>query len=392
MTAGYIITPGTILENFETIGDWTISGGTAAVDTSIFKTGAGSLKLTSGSGTNCIATKTINLDLSRGGRIGFWIYVDGSVDDIASIQVILSESTTFASFFTKSFSGTLHEGWNRMLIGRDQWTESGTPSWANPMVRLRVRVNANASVAPVVYYDSMDYGEVSRPKAIISFDDGWDSQITEGYDYMRRFGMPGSLYLIKQRIDTSGYMTTAQVQTLFDAGWDVMNHTVNHLNMETQYTLQAEVEGELAGCRDWIREKGWSRLNGENHVAYPNGGYDSKVLAAMDALDMVTGRTIINRSQANVIDHQYLLTRQSHAYTASQATYESYINRAISDGGSVEINYHKIVADGTGAVDTEVEQSQFRGLINYLQSRRPQIDVVTKLEWYRGLTDARRLA
>lgn len=391
MSSKFDISQGTLLEGFEDSTEWSVSGGSVANDTSFVKESTKSLKLTSGSGTNCIATKTININLNAYGSLYFWLYIPTLVG-VSSFQIILSNDSSFTNYFSKTFTSTLHEGWNKVLIGRDQWSVGGgSPVWVSNMVRLRVRINATASETPVCYFDSMYYGFQSRPKCIISFDDGWATQYTEGYEYMKKYGFKGSLFLISQRINTTNYMTTAQVQTLFDAGWDVLNHTVNHVNMETQLSTQAAVESELFGCSEWIKSNGWVRNNGHLHVAYPNGGYDSKVLAAMASLGMTTGRTIINKTQANEIDNQYLLLRQSHAYTASAATYKAYIDRAISDNGAVQINYHKIVSDGAGAADTEVEQAQFRDLMDYLNSKRAYIDVITHLEWYRGIDNSRRL-
>lgn len=386
--ANFQVQAGTTLEGFETLGDWTISGGTAALDTNYVKSGTSSLKLTSGSGTNCIATKTISLDLSRAGMIYFWVYIE-SLTDVLTLQVILGNDAAFANFYTKTFT-TFHQGWNKLPLGRTSWTASGSPSWNTTFERLRVRVNANASVSPVVYYDSMVQAYYSRPKAVISFDDGWASVYDVAYPIMKAYGFKGSLYLIKQRIDTAGYMTTAMVQELFDEGWDVMNHTDNHVNMQTELTTQAEVEAELSACRDWIIAQGWSRDNGELHVAYPNGGYDQKVLNAMASLGMTTGRTIINRTQANEIDSKYQLCRQSHAYTAADATYQAYVTNAIAEGGKVQLNYHKIIASG-GTVGTEVHTSQFQGMMDFLAQRTAVIDVITELEWYKGLTNSRKL-
>lgn len=385
----YEVQEGTLLEGFEDSTEWSISGGTAANDTSFFKTGSKSLKLTGGVGTNCIATKTINADLSESGLIYMWVYIP-VLADVLSIQIILGNDSAFSNFYSKTFTSVLHEGWNKLPIGKTQWASTGSPSWGTTFERLRVRVNSNTDLTGVAYFDSLTIGFYSRPKCIISFDDGWATQYTEGYEYMKKYRFRGSLYLIKQRIDTANYMTTAQVQTLFDAGWDVMNHTDNHVNMATELSTQAEVELELSACRDWIRGNKWSRKNGELHVAYPNGGYDTKVLAAMANLGMITGRTIINRTQANEIDSQFLLCRQSHAYTATAATYKAYIDRTIAEGGCIQLNYHKIVADAAGAADTEVEQSQFRGIIDYIASKREQIDVVTFTEWYEGLSNSRK--
>lgn len=385
----YDVNAGTLFEDFEAVGDWTITGGTATNDSTIFKTGTESLKLVSGSGTNCIATKTISQSFTTSPCIYFWVYAV-SVVEVASIQIILSSTSDFSKFFSKTFTGQLHEGWNRISLGRSGWSNNGGDAWANTMIRLRVRVNGNVSQIATVYFDSLYMSFTARPKVIISFDDGWDSQYIQGHSYIRQKGFRGSCYLIEARLNTTGYMTTAQVQEMHANGWDMMNHTVNHNDM-TAYTYEQALP-EITDCRDWLRNTlGFQRNIEYLHLAYPFGGYNVDVLRAMTDAGMLTGRTIIDRSQAHVIDAQYLLTRQYHDYTMSQDTYRGFIDRAIADNASVQINYHKIVADSAGTVATEVEISQFQDMLNYLDQKRAYIDVVTFTEWYRGLTNGRRL-
>src|SRR5947208_598678 len=141
----YQVQAATVFESFETIGNWTITGGTATVDTSIFSEGAGSLKLVSGVGTNCIATKTISADLSRAGVISFDIYLP-DVTTVTSVQMIVSSDAAFAKFFSRTVVGTsLRNGWNTIRIGRGVWSNTSSDAWENTMLRLRVRVNANSS-------------------------------------------------------------------------------------------------------------------------------------------------------------------------------------------------------------------------------------------------------
>lgn len=388
----YQISAGTLLEEFETIGDWTVTGGSANVDTSIFKTGSGSLKLTSGSGTNCIATKTINVDLSAGGVVYLWMYVGGNLADLLSAQVILSNDSSFTDFFSKTFTGSLHEGWNKIAIGKSQWTTNGSATWSSNMIRLRVRVNANASVIPIVYFDSMYYGFWARPKVVIGFDDGWASQIDAGYPILAALGLKATCYIIQDRIGTAGYMTTGNLSTLHTAGWDMNNHTKSHIDM-TAYT-QSQAEAEVISCANYLAGLGFTRKNEHLHVAYPFGGYNANVLLGMATQGMITARTIIDRTQSHEIDSQYLLSRQYHDYTMSAATYKNFIKRTIADGGSLHLNYHKIVSDGTGAAATEVEVSQFQDMMNYIAelSQAGVIDAVTFTDWYRGLTNPRKLA
>lgn len=388
MSSKYDISPGTLLEGFESTDDFTITNGTGSIDSSILQHGSGSLKIVSSSGATCSIVKTVSLNLSAAENVVIWFYLP-STTEVSSVQIQLSNDSDFTNYFT--INAQFHEYWNKLIIPRGLWGTSGSPSWATVFSRLRLRITAQSSQQATIYFDGMYYKQNSKPKCIISFDDGWDDVYLDGFPYLRKHGFKGVNFIVSSYIDDSSRLTTAQVQEMFDAGWDICNHTETHTNLKTGHSLQSDVENELTTCRDYIISNGWNRNESARHVAYPQGGYDAKTLAAMEATGMITGRLTTNRLQANFIDAQYLITRRSHSYTSSEATYKGWVDQAIEGGGSLQLNYHQIVDDGAGAFDTQVERSQFRDIMDYLDTKRTRIDVVTFTEWYRGLTQARRV-
>lgn len=384
----YDISPGTLFEDFEDSTEWSVSNGTVSNDTTFVKTGTKSLKLTANSGAAGLANKTISASFLSAGCLYVWVYIP-TMTGVSSVFVYVgSNSSVTTKSFNYGWGSSLHEGWNRLQIGRNMWTNTGSEDWSNTMIRIGVRINATGGQTPTIYFDSLYIQYDARPKLILSADDGWDTQYTKMYPYLQKYGFKGSLYIIQDLVNTSGYMTTAQLQTLFDEGWDIMNHTKTH-SVLTSLT-PAEIRGELTNCRDYIRENGWDRRNSALHVAYPTGAYNDDVITAMGATGMINGRTTKNRVQAHEIDSEYRLTRQSHDYTASQATYQGWIDQLIASKGSLELNYHKIEDSGSNA-DTEVNLSQFQDLIDYVASKGNKLDVVTKTEWCRGLTNARKI-
>lgn len=388
MSSKYDISQGTLLEGFESTDGLTITNGTGSVDSILVQHGSSSLKIISDSGATCSIVKTIDLDLSGASNVVFWFYLP-SVVEVSSVQIQLSNDSDFSNYFTINVQ--FHGYWNKLIVPRGLWGSSGSPSWFTSFTRLRLRITAQSSQQATIYFDGLYYQQDSRPKCIISFDDGWDDVYVDGFSYLQKYGFKAVNFIVSSYIDDASRLTTAQVQEVFDAGWDICNHTETHTNLETGHDLQSEVETELATCRDYIIANGWNRNGSAYHVAYPQGGYDAKTLAAMEATGMITGRLTTNRLQANEIDAAYLITRRSHSYTSSAATYKGWIDQAIQGGGCVQLNYHKIVDDAAGAFDTEVERSQFRDIIDYLDANRTRIDVVTMTEWYRGISEARRI-
>ncbi|MDQ3816315.1 MAG: polysaccharide deacetylase family protein [Acidobacteriota bacterium] len=383
--ANYQVQAGVLFEDFESIVGWTVDAGSAASDATYFKTGSQSIKLTSTSGGAAYITKTISSDLSRAGRISLWVYLP-SLAEVASVQIILASTTDFSKFFSYSTTA-LHEGWNLLTVGRDEWINTGGDAWENTMVKLRVRVNANTSQVAVAYFDSLNTQGFNRPKCIITFDDGFAENYTQGYTYMRQYGMKGTAYIVKNYLNTTGYMTTSQVQEMYDYGWDISNHTVDHTDLST--LDQSQGYSKLSDNQDYLFSQGWTRRACHRHVAFPFGGYNSGTLAALTSLNALTARPLINRTQGNDLDNNQLLTYRTIATATTLATAKSHIDRAIANGGVCILLFHKLVT--SPSLTTEWGTANFQALIDYIQSKSSQIDVMTITEWYRGLTNARKL-
>lgn len=392
----YQVQAGTLLEDFEAIGDWTIttSGALGAFDTTYFKIGTGSLKVTSGSGTNGNATKTVNVDLSNNNIHGFWVYLP-DVSKVSDISVLLSNDTTFTNYFNIAFTNTntkLYNGWNFFTAKKSDWTTNGAAVWTSNMVRLRVRVTALASVVAEAYFDSYYVNPYSRPKCLIHFDDVPSTAYTIGYPYMKSRHLKGTLFPAGSFIDTSTYMTTAQLQEVYADGWDIGNHTYNHTNLTTLSTQQ-EMEDEIALAQEWMIGKGFIR--GANHFAYPNGGRDETAIAATQARGMLTARTTsfgsrIYQAHTKGIDHPNALHTGGVLDTTTLATAKSAVDAAIQIGGTAIFVFHSLVA--TATINTHWVIADFQALIDYIVRKQNEIDVVTTSEWHRGLSGGRKIA
>lgn len=332
---------GKIIEDFDDIsGDWTkiSSGGSIADETTIVKENEHSLKLTSGDGTNCYADKTVSLDLSAGNVISFWLNLP-SLTGVSSVAIYLASDSGYAKYHSKTIQATvLHEGWNYVEISKGEFNASGGEVWTDPKVKMRLRINASSGT-PIAYFGRIRTELHRQPKILFTFDDGWESAYTEGLQYLESIGLKGTQYMIRDHVGDANYMSLAQCQQADGYGHDLGVH--GSVNLTTLGT-QAEQETEISYNEQFLIDNGFIRA--QKHYAYPNGGYDDNALAALAALGYKTARTIIDRQQANVIDEQYLLTRYGVYNTTSLATAKTYIDRAIEQGSSVILNFHKLVA------------------------------------------------
>lgn len=384
----YVINSGILFEDFESLTGWsTPTNGTRDIDTTYVKTGSGSLKFGVNAGTaNEYIEKTISADMSDARNISFWMYIPSLHFASSWIIMYFTSVSNFSKYFSISLTSKLHEGWNKIVIAKSEWLNSGGESWSNTMIRMRWRVYADGTNEQLIYFDSIYKQVYSRPKVLITFDDGWESQYTKAYAYMQPLGLKGTIYTIGSKIGTAGYMTTANLDTLYAAGWDIANHgSVLLTTLNTQAEQEAEISSEEAYLTKYQRSK--------KHYAYPGGAYNENARAALSSLEYLTARTIIDRQQANNLDEKYLLTRYGIYHTTSVATAIGYIDRAIAQGTAILLNFHLIV-DADADVSTKVLTADFNSIIDYIKTKVDgnQLDVVTISEWYNGLTNPRKTA
>lgn len=385
----YVKQAGTLLEDFETLAEWTPggdAGGALDIDTSIKKTGSSSLKFTAPGGGGYFGTKIISKKFNTSGVFTLWVYVPTveTITNFYSIGLYLASTTNFSKYYLYNKNYQWHLGWNKIIINKSEFTTGNGESWNNTMVRIRIRANADPGTPVIVYIDNLSYGEITKPKLIVIFDDGWASQYTEGFDYMQTKGLKGTLYLIASKIGTDGYCTKSQLSEMYDAGWDLSTH--GSINLTT--LAEAEIEADIIANRKYLIDNNFTRNDCHLHYAYPNGKYNQDVIDILTNLGFKTARNIVDRVQTHEIGEPLNITRQGVYNTTSLATAKSYIDRAIANGGATLLNFHKLVE--TATVDTEWSISNFQALIDYIKLHQNQgeLDVVTISEWYNGLSDS----
>jgi peptidoglycan/xylan/chitin deacetylase (PgdA/CDA1 family) len=113
---------------------------------------------------------------------------------------------------------------------------------------------------------------------VVSFDDGYGSQVRNAMPILRGFGWPGVLNLEVKNLSVAGGITKAQVRRLMHAGWEIDAHTLTHRDLTTLDA--ATVRHEVGGSRAVLRRLFHVPVDG---FAYPAGRYDATAEAAVRA-------------------------------------------------------------------------------------------------------------
>lgn len=375
------ILPWTLLDDCTDHTDWTAVGAGATVesDSTYSRIGRKSVKLTSGAGTSGSMDLTVNQVFD--GQIKLWLYIT-DFSKLASMRVFLT-SANFAKYFEAPL-GVHHNGWNCILLTQRDFTiNSGGESWDNTMTKLRFRISAASGQTPVVYLDAVYVGGRSKAKAIISFDDSNVAQYTIAYPYMQNLGFRGVIYndAVHSSSNNVAYLTTDNLAELYDAGWDICVHGGTELTTLENVAAQ---KAEILFHQKLLTDNGFVRDNMHLHYAYPGGVFNDDSITALTELGFLTSRDIQNHTQANVLDNRWFLMREMIDYTFSDAQMEGRIDEAIERGGTVHLNFHKLIESG-GTDSTQIYIEQFEHIMDYLKSKVDAglIEVMTLTEWYK---------
>ena len=125
-----------------------------------------------------------------------------------------------------------------------------------------------------------EYGVETDKKVIaLTFDAAWGADKTQGIlDVMEQYGAKGTFFLVGFWIDKYEKETKA----IAEAGFDIGNHSRNHLNMPK--LSENEIKNEIEYVNDRVFD-----LTGKKpkYFRAPFGDYSNKLMTSLEELNMV---------------------------------------------------------------------------------------------------------
>ncbi|MCD7874516.1 MAG: polysaccharide deacetylase family protein [Acidaminococcaceae bacterium] len=120
-------------------------------------------------------------------------------------------------------------------------------------------------------------GESTEKTIVLTFDDGYLNNYTNVLPLLKKYEATATFFVTHSKIGHYRYMTHDQIQSLIDNGMEIGSHTINHqilTDIDPQY-----LSWELATSRYFLKKD----YNGYmvRLLSYPNGMYNSKILAAV---------------------------------------------------------------------------------------------------------------
>jgi len=253
----------------EGIGQWALTTtgtpGTAVDDTiNYVKTKA--IKVTTASGgTNdkVILTKTLSspLDITTYHTIRLKVYF-GARTDIEKLQYITVTCMTDDSNYAASLSlpitlakySIIENEWNYVeypvyrIINASGAQKVGTPVYTDiNKIRVTVFSSINFSISCTVSQLILIPFE-EKSKVIITFSGSMVSTITYAQPIMEALGLKGTVYVSKNLIGTTGYVTLPQLTQLQKVGWSVASsgETGADLSSMTVPQITSEINNNIS--------------------------------------------------------------------------------------------------------------------------------------------------
>jgi peptidoglycan/xylan/chitin deacetylase (PgdA/CDA1 family) len=137
---------------------------------------------------------------------------------------------------------------------------------------------------------------------VLSFDDGYLSQVTNALPVLKARHWPGVLNLEYRNLRPVWGIRPPGIRKLLAAGWELDAHTLTHPDLTT--VDAARLHEEVAGSRNEIRRRFHVPVN---FFCYPAGRYDDAVIAAVQQAGYLGATTT-----------RYGLARPSELYTLAR--------------------------------------------------------------------------
>lgn len=377
---------GNLIESFQSLTGWTVAG-TIVADTEYYKYGNMGVKLTNPLGNIGVLEKGGYGTFLKGvNKIALLFYAHDR-NKINNFRFYLSSFSSFSKYYEKVINAAynyFHQGWNYVVLNKDDFTTPNGENWDN-ISYFRVRFGANTGEVTSITLSALFTQPVLIPKVVISFDDAHKTVYEKAFPILENAGYKGVFYINSDFIGvTENDITLSQLQELYNAGWDISNHTKSHVNLLV--TPHQEIINQVQGCTDWLIQNGFSRS--AYHMSYPYGNYNDYIIGIMRDLKMLTIRTSdlrpVQFSQPyNLLSIPSKITLQN---TTTIEQVKQAVDSIVQNGGNGMFYGHWIqdVPSNTYACSTSV----FQYLVDYLKSRN--VDVVTMSEWYDMLYSPRK--
>ncbi|MDD3169170.1 MAG: polysaccharide deacetylase family protein, partial [Eubacteriales bacterium] len=271
--------------------------------------------------------------------------------------------------------------------------EAVSPSW-NHITRMEFIVAYKEGNLTSINVDTIAFNTSGKAKLLFTFDDAWLSVITNGKPILDTKGFKGTTWANKEAAEghwNTGafiFMDIDDLQEIYEAGWDIGNHTVGHPDDESVLTDEELIE-QYQGNQEWIEGNSW--LRGARHVCYPSGSYSDRLISILQEMGVKSARTTVHGITPIPVTDMYKLKCIAVGRDTDIDKYVlDEIDRAVETGSTLFFMFHRVEEipepddnnENYGQIAVSIENLQ--RIVDYASGyvQSGELDVVTISEWF----------
>lgn len=253
-------------------------------------------------------------------------------------------------------------------------TVAKTAGWAmETMTRAELTVYSASTVK------TKDTTAQGKGNVVIIMDDGWETQYTCGYQTLKQYNFKACISVIPATVNEYGYMSYRQLADLYMDGWDLLNHTYNHLNLLELSEIEQTRQINMA--RKWLSSRGFGR--GGDIVIFPQGKSSKDLTQLLKDQGFVAARTLNGLWSAKANCTLEGVEIRNLISSISLDAVKEAVNKAINNQSTVILILHKIepVTENT---QMQLDEKMFNRIVEYLASNEHCLNVITMTELLAG--------
>lgn len=189
----------------------------------------------------------------------------------------------------------------------------------------------------------------SRALVSITFDDGWEENISTALPVMASHGFDSSYFFATQFLEANPSAGAAAVSTIMAEGHEVGSHSVTHPNLV--FVDAPTLDVELTQSKQYL--EGLVGAGNVRNIATPYGTYNDAVIAKAKTLYNSLRSTDEGYNNKENFD-QYRLKVQNLKPNTTLAEFQSWIAQAKADKSWLVLVYH-VVSNTAGEAEHEGE-------------------------------------
>lgn len=139
--------------------------------------------------------------------------------------------------------------------------------------------------------------QLPNKPVVITFDDGWTDEYTNGFSILKKYGFPATYYVKLNNFNKSDGLTTAQLKEMKAAGVEIGSHTMTHPDLRRKSDRQLRFE--LAESKRILERDLDIQIKA---FAYPGGALNNRVVAAVKAAGYESATTTVHSILQNPAD------------------------------------------------------------------------------------------